>query len=53
MEQSELGKKALAALTQAVGKVIDRHKKSGRPLVLWENGKVVYKDPKLVQSPAK
>jgi len=50
MKKSELAKKAEAAMIQAVGKVIERHKKSGRPLVLWEDGKVVHKDPKLVKS---
>lgn len=33
--------KALLALKQAVHNVIEEHKKSGRPLAVWRNGKVV------------
>ena len=33
--------KAEAAMKKAVKKVVDEHKKSGRPLVIWKNGKVV------------
>ena len=32
--------KALLALKEAVKGVIEKHKKSGRPLVIWENGKI-------------
>lgn len=34
--------KALLALKEAVREVIQRHKKSGRPLAIWEDGKVKY-----------
>ena len=33
--------KAEAALKKAVRGVVERHKKSGRPLAIWENGKTV------------
>jgi len=32
--------KALAALKQAVKEVVERHKKTGRKLAIWENGRV-------------
>ena len=32
--------KAEAAMKQAVKKVVAQHKKDGRPLAVWENGKV-------------
>lgn len=32
--------KAVLALKQAVREVIENHRKSGRPLVVWRNGKV-------------
>ncbi len=35
--------KAFIALKEAIKKVVKRHKESGRPLAIWENGKVVYK----------
>ncbi len=34
--------KAEIAMKEAVKEVIERHKKSGRPLPIWENGKVRY-----------
>jgi len=33
--------KAMLALKAAVRKVIKEHKESGRPLVIWRDGKVV------------
>lgn len=36
-----LVQKADLAMKSAVRKVIAEHKKSGRPLVVWKNGKVV------------
>lgn len=33
--------KALLALKEAVRGVIERHRKSNRPLAIWRNGKVV------------
>lgn len=32
--------KAELALKHAVREVVERHKKSGRPLAVWEDGKV-------------
>jgi hypothetical protein len=32
--------KAEAAMKKAVKKVVAQHKKEGRPLAVWENGKV-------------
>lgn len=32
--------KAELALKEAVREVIENHKKTGRPLVVWQNGKV-------------
>jgi len=33
--------KAMLALKKAVKDVVERHKKSGRPLSVWKKGKVV------------
>ncbi len=32
--------KAEAAMNKAIKKVVAYHKRSGRPLVVWENGRV-------------
>ena len=37
--------KAEAAMKEAVRQVVERHKKSGRPLAVWENGKTVLIPP--------
>jgi len=37
--------KAEAALKQAVRGVVERHKKSGRPLAVGEDGKIVLVSP--------
>jgi hypothetical protein len=42
-KQSTLEKKAIDAFKKAIQGVIKRHRESGRPLAIWENGKVVYK----------
>ena len=34
-------KSAGKAMRKAVGKVVAEHKKTGRPLTVWEKGKVV------------
>ena len=41
--------KAEAALKEAVRGVVERHKKTGRPLAVWQNGKVVYISPSTVK----
>ena len=40
--------KAEAELKKAVRGVVDRHKKTGRPLAVWENGRVVRVSPKAI-----
>jgi len=35
-----LQKKAFIALKEAVREVIEHHRKTGRPLAIWEDGKV-------------
>jgi len=37
--------KAEAAMKAAIRDVIRRHKKTGRPLAIWDNGKVVLVSP--------
>ncbi len=37
--------KAELALKKAVRQVVEQHKKSGRPLSVWKNGKVVLISP--------
>ena len=44
-KKMSLQDKAEAALKQAVQGVVERHKKSGRPLAVWENGKTVLVSP--------
>lgn len=41
--------KAFLALKQAVKGVVEQHKKSGRPLAVWLNGKVVQVSPHSVK----
>ena len=41
--------KAEAALKKAVRGVVRRHKKSGRSLAIWENGKTVRISPHAVK----
>ncbi|MEI7905627.1 MAG: hypothetical protein WCI43_09505 [Candidatus Firestonebacteria bacterium] len=38
---SALQAKAVKAMSSAIKKVVKEHKKSGRPLIIWQNGKVV------------
>ena len=37
-----LHKKAKMALKKAVDEVIERHKHTGRPLAVWQDGKVTW-----------
>ena len=37
--------KAELAMKEAVREVVKRHKKSGRPLAVWKNGKVAMISP--------
>ncbi|MDP2652748.1 MAG: hypothetical protein Q8Q08_01830 [Candidatus Omnitrophota bacterium] len=41
--------KAEIALKRAVREVVERHKKTGRPLVVWKNGKVARISPHTVR----
>lgn len=40
MSWDSLGKKAEKALKEAVREVIEEHRRLGRPLYIWRNGKV-------------
>jgi len=44
-KRMSLQDKAEAALKKAVRQVVARHKKTGRPLSVWQNGKVVKISP--------
>jgi len=48
-KRMSLQDKAEAALKKAVREVVERHKKSGRPLAIWENGKTVRISPNTVK----
>ncbi len=48
-KRMSLQDKAEAALKKAVRGVVDRHKKTGRPLAIWENGKTVRISPNTVK----
>jgi hypothetical protein len=44
-KRMSLQDKAEAALKEAVRQVVEQHKKTGRPLAVWKNGKVAYISP--------
>ena len=44
-KRMSLQDKAELALKRAVREVVERHKKTGRPLAVWQNGKVVRISP--------
>jgi hypothetical protein len=44
-ELSEHGQMALRAMRRAAHKLRAEHKRLGLPLIVWENGKVVEKQP--------
>lgn len=48
-KRMSLQDKAEAALKEAVHGVVERHKKSGRPLAVWQNGKTVHISPDTVK----
>ena len=48
-KRMSLQEKAEAALKKAVRGVVERHKKTGRPLAIWENGKTVRISPDSVK----
>jgi hypothetical protein len=39
--KSSLTQKALRALTEAVGKAVEEHRRRGIPLAVWRDGKAV------------
>jgi len=48
-KRKSLQDKALLALKEAVKEVVESHKKSGRPLAVWRNGKVVRLSAKTIR----
>ncbi len=42
---SPMGKMAMTALRQAVDRVVEEHRKQGRPLAVWRDGKAVFEMP--------
>lgn len=45
MPQTDLAQKALAAMRNAVAKVIEEHRRNNLPLAIWRDGKVVWISP--------
>jgi hypothetical protein len=43
--QLSLTQKAMQALTDAVAKVVDEHRRGARPLAVWRDGKAVWISP--------
>gem|GEM_PF-331027 len=41
-KKMSLGEMAQAALSRAVARVVEEHRKSGQPLAVWRDGKAVY-----------
>jgi hypothetical protein len=48
-KRMSLQDKAEAALKKAVRGVVEQHKKTGRPLAIWKNGKTVRISPSTVK----
>lgn len=48
-KRMSLQDKAEAALKRAVREVVERHKKTGRPLAVWERGKTIRISPNTVK----
>lgn len=48
-KRMSLQDKAEAALKKAIRGVVERHKKTGRPLAVWEDGKTVRISPNTVK----
>jgi hypothetical protein len=49
IKRMSLQDKAEAALKKAVRQVVERHKKTGRSLAVWQNGKTVRISPNTVR----
>ena len=48
-KRMSLQDKAEAALEKAVRHVVEQHKKTGRPLAVWANGKTIRISPNTVK----
>ena len=48
-KRMSLQDKAEAALKKAIHKVVQQHKKTGRPLAIWQNGKTVLVSPHTIK----
>jgi len=48
-KRMSLQDKAEVALKKAVREVVERHKKTGRPLAVWQNGKTIRISPNAVK----
>ncbi|MBU0547852.1 MAG: hypothetical protein KJ710_02925 [Candidatus Omnitrophica bacterium] len=48
-KRMSLQDKSEAALKKAVRGVVERHKKTGRPFSIWENGKTVRISPSAIK----
>lgn len=48
-KRMSLQDKAEAALKKAVRQVVEQHKKTGRPLAVWQNGKTVRISPNTIR----
>jgi len=44
-KRRSLQDKAMIAMKEAVKEVVERHKKTGRPLAVWKNGKTIRISP--------
>ena len=42
LKNMSLGEKAEEALKKAVARVVEEHRKSGEPLAVWRDGRVVH-----------
>jgi hypothetical protein len=43
--KNPLARKAWAAMQNAVAQVVEKHRREGRPLAIWQNGKAVLVPP--------
>jgi hypothetical protein len=48
-KRMSLQDKIEAAMKKAIRQVVEQHKKTGRPLAIWQNGKVVRISPNSVK----
>lgn len=43
--KNPLARKAWAAMQEAVAEIVEEHRRQGRPLAIWRDGKVVWIEP--------